>query len=282
MRAARLLAFVRLSRPHFLAGGFLMYGIGAASAPGVDGGRYWLGQLMVTASQITAHYVNEYADVEHDRRVQNRTVFSGGSGVLVGGELPPAVALRAGWASTLVAVGAAVLLLGVNAWAATVGLATLAVSWAYSMPPVRLLGRGIGELAASTVVAGAVPLIGSLAQDASPATELWWAVAVLVPVHGAMMLAFEVPDLAADSETGKQVLAVRLGRSATIWLIAALVGLTVAIAVLGEARSAWLLPAAIPAMAMVWALRRERHTATTVAAVTMFVAAGLGLLVELG
>ncbi len=276
-----MLAFVRLSRLHFLAGGFLTYGIGAASAPGIDAGRYWLGQLVVTASQLTAHYVNEHADLEPDRLVQNRTFFSGGSGVLARGELPPASALRAAWATTAVALVGAAALGAVNVWAAVLGLVSLAVSWAYSMPPVRLLGRGSGEVAASAVVAGTVPLIGSLAQDASPSSELWWAVAVLVPVHAAMMLAFEVPDLAADSVSGKRVLAVRLGHPATVGLIVALVGLAAGLAVVGEDRTVWLVPAGCLAGLMIAMLRTERHAVLTWSAVAAFVATGLGLLVEL-
>ena len=274
----RVVAFVRLSRPHFLAGGFLMYAIGAAAAPSFDGGRYWLGQLMVTASQITAHYANEYADVEHDRRVVNRTVFSGGSGVLVDGALEPTVALWAAAASTAVTVGAAGLMFGDSGWAAALGLGSLGVSWAYSMPPLRLLGRGVGELAASAVVAGAVPLIGSLAQDASPTPELWRAVAVLIPLHVAMMLAFELPDLMADAASGKRVLAVRIGRSRTAGLIGVLVG---AAAVIAATTSPWLIPAAVPAGAMLSSLRAERWSLVTVSAVAMFVTAGLGLLIWL-
>lgn len=87
--------FIRLSRPHFLLGGALMFGLGAAIAGRLDVRGYVLGQTMVTAGQVTAHYVNEYADVEADRGVEHRTWFSGGSGVLVEGRLVPAVALRA-------------------------------------------------------------------------------------------------------------------------------------------------------------------------------------------
>ena len=104
---------------------------------------------------------------------------------------------------------------------------------------------------------------------------------MLVPVHVAMMLAFEVPDLAADSDSGKRVLAVRLGRSATVQLIVALVLLSAVLAAVSEGRSLWLVPAGVLALAMVWALRAERYATLTVSAVAMFVAAGLGLLVDL-
>ena len=56
--------FIQLSRPHFLVGGFLMVALGASSAPTVDWTVYALAQLMVTAAQVTAHYVNEYFDRE--------------------------------------------------------------------------------------------------------------------------------------------------------------------------------------------------------------------------
>ena len=74
-----LMAFLRLSRPHFLMGGVLMYAVGVAQGKAIGIATYLLGQAMVSAAQVTAHYVNEYADVEADRLVKNRTMFSGGS-----------------------------------------------------------------------------------------------------------------------------------------------------------------------------------------------------------
>ena len=56
-----LWSFVRLSRPHFLLGGFLMFWLGARSVSTFDTSGYVLGQAMVTSAQITAHYLNEYA-----------------------------------------------------------------------------------------------------------------------------------------------------------------------------------------------------------------------------
>ena len=97
----RLWVWVRLSRPHFLLGGFLMFGLGASTTRPVDGTDYLTGQLMVTMAQLTAHYANEYADVDADRSVEHRTAFSGGSGVLVDGSLPVRSAL---WAARVTSV----------------------------------------------------------------------------------------------------------------------------------------------------------------------------------
>src|SRR5512141_1984496 len=93
-------AFVQLTRPLFLGGAVLLYLLGAALAwtqgTALDGIRLLVGQLLVTAIQLTTHYANEYYDVEVDAAIgAARTPFSGGSGVLVSGQLDRSVALHA-------------------------------------------------------------------------------------------------------------------------------------------------------------------------------------------
>ena len=102
--------FVRLTRPHFLLGGVLLYGLGAAIAHyqgySIDPGLYFLGQLLVTLLQLMTHYLNEYHDAAGDQQNQSRTLLSGGSGVIGPGGLPAKVALysaviSAGLAATI-------------------------------------------------------------------------------------------------------------------------------------------------------------------------------------
>ena len=281
-------AFVRLSRPHFLLGGVLMYAMGAVSAVPIDVFAFVVGQLMVTAAQITAHYVNEYADVEPDRAVAERTWFSGGSGVLVDGALPDAVALRAAAVSSIVALLAASVLAFSAPIAAALGVVALSVSWAYSMPPIRLLQTGFGEIATSLVVAVVVPLIGAFAQNGSLQAALWWSVAILFFVHMAMMLAFELPDLESDAASGKRVLAVRIGAHTTAGMITALGVLAASVALV-----AWLLDE-IATVGLIGALagllgfivadvayRAGRLAALTTAGVAAFVVTGIGLTIGL-
>ena len=283
-----LWAFIKLSRPHFLIGGVLMFALGAAATGLFDPAAYALGQVMVTAAQVTAHYVNEYADVEPDRAVTRRTLFSGGSGVLVDGSLRPVVALRAAQVASVVAAGTALALMSVNVPAALLGLAALAISWSYSMPPLRLLGSGFGELAASAIVAGIVPLIGAFSQGGTITGALMWAVAIVFLLHLAMMLAFELPDLETDAMAGKLVLAVRVGLSRTRVLItllvlaagALLLGWGSAHAESGIARVGILagLPAAV---VMLVAMARDRAGLLTGSAVAALVLTAAGLLVAL-
>jgi 1,4-dihydroxy-2-naphthoate octaprenyltransferase len=283
-----LWAFIKLSRPHFLLGGVLMFALGAAAAGSVEPLAYALGQVMVTAAQVTAHYVNEYADLEPDRAVTRRTLFSGGSGVLVGGLLRPVVAIRAARITSALAVGTALGLAFVNVNAALLGLAALAVSWSYSMPPLRLLGSGFGELAASAVVAGLVPLIGAISQGGSVTGALLWVIAIVLMLHLAMMLAFELPDLESDAAAGKRVLAVRIGRTRTRALITFLVlGAGGLLAGWGSSHAGpgreWLATlAGLPAAAlMLVAMVRDRAGLLTGAAVAMLVLTGAGLLFAL-
>src|SRR5438094_3284432 len=94
-----VLAFIRLGRPLFLGGGFLLFGLGAAiartSGHAIDGGDYALGQLAVTAFQLMTHYANDYFDYDADRANATPTTWSGGSRVLSDGELPREIALIA-------------------------------------------------------------------------------------------------------------------------------------------------------------------------------------------
>ncbi|MFZ0491654.1 MAG: prenyltransferase [Acidimicrobiia bacterium] len=285
-----LLAFVKLSRPHFLLGGALLFALGSAGAGDIAWLEYALGQAMVTSMQITAHFVNEYADREVDRGVDRRTMFSGGSGVLVSGDLKPEVALRAAWASTTIGVILAAVVAVGSPLAAGVGLIALAVSWGYSMPPIRLLGTGWGELATSLVVVVAVPVIGWTVQQAPASVALWWAIGILLPVHMAMMLAFELPDIESDAAAGKRVLGVRLGEARSGRLIAIMLVLAAVIAVIGVAvggiagGAAWAVAAGlIPALALLGAARNRNYAAATLAAVsTLVVMAGVLVVVVAG
>jgi 1,4-dihydroxy-2-naphthoate octaprenyltransferase len=236
---------------------------------------------MVTSTQLVAHYANEYADFEADRLVEHRTVFSGGSGVLVSGGLTPAVAL---WAAV---VASGVALVGVVVFAfrsplvAVLGLVALGVSWAYSVEPVRLLGTGSGEVVTSLVVGGVLPVVGASTQGLELRADLWWSIAVLVPAHIGMMIAFELPDLDSDRRAGKRVLAVRLGPAAATAVM--LVAWAVAVGLLLVAPIAAVPAPAAPAVATLAALsllatRRSAFNFATVAAVGVLVVTSVLLL----
>ena len=214
----KLIAFLRLSRPLFLFGGVLLYALGALIAryqgSAINVGLYWRGQLSVTALQLMTHYLNEYWDVETDSLNRNRTPFSGGSGVLVHGELPRETAFTAAMVCLAIAMAAASWLIFTSAVPLSVWVILLLGfigAYFYSSPPLMLSSTGYGELTTSIVVAGLVPALGHVVQSRQLSFLVLLATAPLVLLHLAMLLAFEFPDLLSDEAAGKRTLLVRVG-----------------------------------------------------------------------
>jgi len=216
LRAIRL--FIKLSRPFFLLGAVLVYalGVGIARYLGVsiDWGLYFLGQVWVTTLQLATHYFNEYFDSPADAANSNRTMFSGGSGALGEDGLPREVALWAGIASLTGATSFTVMLIRANglnlALFLVMGLIFLGAFF-YSIPPVRLVESGYGELTTSIVVASLVPAFSFILQSGELHRLVAMSTFPLIALHLAMMLAFELPDYANDLKFEKLTLMVRVG-----------------------------------------------------------------------
>jgi 1,4-dihydroxy-2-naphthoate octaprenyltransferase len=269
MRA--LAAFARLSRPLFLYGGFAGVALGAALAAWrghtVDAPTYAWVQVMVTAFQLMVHYANDYFDRDGDRDAA-RTAWSGGSGILADGTLPPVVGLIA--AAIAGAFGAAAILrflAGGNTTAGLLGCAMGALSWAYSAPPLRLAARGLGELDAAAVVAVLVPAaaFAAFAEDLAPAIAPPLLATGITMI--AMMLCVEIPDAGGDRLSGKRTLVVRLGLSLALVLLmmvvvaalAATIGVLVSLRSLGGIAG---VAALVAGVALILCVRRDPRPAT--------------------
>jgi 1,4-dihydroxy-2-naphthoate octaprenyltransferase len=216
-------AFVRLSRPLFLYGGFAGVALGAAvaawSGGRIDLGTYAWAQALVTAFHLMVHYANDYYDREGDRAAE-RTVWSGGSGVLASGGLPARVALIA--AGVCAAAGLAVtasFALSGNSTVALLGLAIFAFAWCYSAPPVRLAARGLGELDAALVVGVLVPCAGYAAFTGQIDAEILRPALICGLAMLGMMVAVEIPDRQADAAAGKRNWVVLFGEGAARWIV---------------------------------------------------------------
>ena len=169
-----------------------------------------LGALVLLPVTVSIHYANEYADVDTDA-LADRTPFSGGSGALVVTGLPRAFLGRVLVASLVVSVVAmmAVLVTGALPGRA-VGLlvAGLLAGLAYSLQPVALIRRGVGEVANATLGGILLPVYG-VAVLAPPTGAAWLAVVPFALVVGCNLLAIHWPDREADAAVDKRTLAVR-------------------------------------------------------------------------
>ncbi len=211
----RLIAFARLARPAFLAGGFTGFALGAAVAcfdgHAIGWRAYALAQVMVTSFHLMVHFANDYYDQDTDA-ITVRTAWSGGSGVLPSGELPAWVALAAACACAGAGIVAVLAEAQTgNGVVAALGLAIGILGWAYSAPPMRLLARGLGELDTIVVVAVLVPLVGYATFAGALGPHAFLATLPGACAMFAMMLTVEIPDVVADHATGKRNLVVRWG-----------------------------------------------------------------------
>lgn len=222
-------SFLKLGRPWFLAGGFLLYHLGVAMAlfagATLQLRSYLLGQAAVSCVQLMTHYSNEYFDLPADRANSTPTTWAGGSRVLPAGSLPPAVAK---W--TAIVFG----LLGVGAMATLFFLSTsgrLAIpamllaaflAWEYSAPPLRLHSRGLGEVTASLIVALLTPMTGFLLHAERISVGPLLATIPLWMLQAAMSVSLNIPDAAGDIQGGKRTLVARLGRVRSVRTFGAL------------------------------------------------------------
>jgi len=207
------------TRPQFLAASLLPVLIGSAWGWRIAGRLDLPALLLAVLATLLVHAAsNVYNDVTDEELGTDRAnttriaPFTGGSRFIQDGliELPEMrrlagiLALLAGGAGTALALRAGP---GVLAFGIAGGLLGLT----YSLPGLRLSGRGLGE-AAIAAAFGILPVTGAAwLQTGSLDAE---AVLLAVPVSSwvaAIILANEIPDAPSDGVTGKRTLAVRLG-----------------------------------------------------------------------
>jgi 1,4-dihydroxy-2-naphthoate octaprenyltransferase len=233
---AKLVAFLRIARPHFLLGGLGLFALGALVAQ-FEGWtltieRYALGQGLITALQLMAHYLNEYWDEAGDRRNTRRTWFSGGSGVLAEKGLARETVFAAAMVNLAVAVAIGVYLVTQHFSPALLIIISLIALGLFfqSTPPVALMGSGYGELITAIVFAGLVPAFAHLLWSPQASAQIMLATGPLVLLHIAMLIAFGLPDYEADKASDKQTLVVRLGQAGAASLHNALLVLALVLA----------------------------------------------------
>ncbi len=259
--------YVGSTRPMFLSASVLPVLVGSAWGWRAAGGFDWLVFLIALAAVALIHAgANVANDVADDRsgtdRVNEHRIhpFTGGSrfiqdGILTAGEMTS-------WAAVLFAAGIAlglVLVLLKGPWVLVFGVVGVAIGLAYSLPPVALNARGLGE-AAVAVAFGVLPVAGGFWLQAGHVTGACVLVSLAVSLWVmAILIINEIPDIAADETAGKRTLVVRLGPGASGWLylaVQAAAFLTLVLAAFAGAIG-WvglLLPAALLALAA-WTAR---------------------------
>jgi putative NADPH-quinone reductase/1,4-dihydroxy-2-naphthoate octaprenyltransferase len=222
--ADRLLAWVKALRLQFYPMSWMGYTIGALGAGGrLDGGRYWLGYLFLFFLEVATVFANDWFDFESDRRNRHHGPFNGGSRMLVQGDISfDQMAGGIAFALGAALVCAAMLLpaphagMSLSAPGAAL-LAMMVLALGYTVPPLKLSWRGLGEIDVGITHSFGVLLVGYLLQDGAWRNGFPWLVSLplcLSILPSILLSGF--PDMEADLAAGKRTLASRLGHRGTL------------------------------------------------------------------
>jgi 1,4-dihydroxy-2-naphthoate octaprenyltransferase len=211
MQKSRLVSFLRVSNPGLLVAGGLFYAIGAAVADylglRVSPTLLILGLLVVAATLLLSQYLNAYFVFLVERRdpapdssashglPRNAALYAA---IICGGIL---AILLTGMAVQRAAPLASWLMLGIG----------ILLTFAHSVPPLRLATSGYGELAAAIGLAGLVPAYGFALQTGEAHRLVWLATAPLVALTFAALVALRLRNYAGDLQHERRTLIVRLG-----------------------------------------------------------------------
>lgn len=240
--------------------------VAGAGAGVYEGALHWGRTLTALIGLVALHVavnsLNEWSDMRTGIDLNTtRTPFSGGSGTLPSGALPPQAALGLG-------IGGATVGLAAGIWL------TVQVGWL--LLPFMVLGAvfvlgytdwlariGIGEVAAGLGLGG-LPVVGTALVQAGVIgdTAIWAGIPATCMTFNLLLLN-EFPDEEADREGGRRNLVLILGRTGAALLYSAaalLVPAAIAAAVLLGAFPGWSLLAAVPSLFLIgplmWAFMR--------------------------
>lgn len=233
--------WVKALRLQFYPMTFAAYAVGAYGAVSrgydFDSLLFWLGYCWIFLLEVATVFSNDYFDYQTDRQNKYYGPFNGGSRVLVEDELRPAALKRGALIALSLSLLAAGLLLSITSGPVLgIGLFMLLFfifAVGYTVPPLKLSYRGVGELDVALTHSIAVILSGYVFQGGGFSDSLPWllSVPVFLAILPSIILA-GIPDFEADGAVAKKTLAVRFGRGGAAKLAMAFTLLTAVVAVL--------------------------------------------------
>ncbi len=231
----KIFAWIKIVRFHFYPMTWIAYSMGALAAPKtpkkLEVGVYLVGYLVLFFIELSTILVNEYYDYGTDRLNKNAGPFTGGTRVLVEGQLGfPEV--RAGiWISLLSTMVFGYLLIQIDKQVSSfliflLILLGLFLGLGYTAPPLKFSYRGLGEITVAFTHSPYVILCGYIFQRGSWTDLLPWVLSIplFLATLPAIILA-GIPDRLADKEVSKKVISVLWGPREAVLLAAFFVGL---------------------------------------------------------
>src|SRR5436305_487101 len=235
--------FLRATRLPFLTATIAPIGLGIVIAAYRHGFNWWVCLLTLVGGCAIHLGINAFNDVFDtqsgaDAANVNPTQFSGGSRVILYGLVPMRAMAWLAIGCYAVGIGIGFLLCALRGWDLLwVGVAGALIGVFYTAPPLRLVHRGLGEVAVATGF-GPIMALGAYFARAKQ-YDLEPALASLpsaIPI-ALVLYVNEVPDRPADAAAGKRTLPVRFSKMTIIRLydgaVVAAFGLLVLFVALG-------------------------------------------------
>jgi len=219
-----LTRYAMATRPAFLSITVVGVLIGFASAHAggltIEPIKALLTLLFALVAHAGANVINDYYDALNGSDAANQQrlyPFTGGSRFIQNGVLSLTATRRLGYSLLALVIPAGLWLTAVSSnGLLLIGLAGLALAWAYSAPPLQLMTRGLGEFA----IAGGWLLIvigADYVQRGAFAAQPLIAGLPFALLVVAILFLNQFPDANADASAGKRTLVVRLGVEKACW-----------------------------------------------------------------
>ena len=216
----KAMGWMKALRLQFYPMTWIAYAMGAYAAKsmgyGFDRFVFWLGWLWLFLVEITTVLSNDYFDFKSDVKNKFFSPFTGGSRVIVEKHLNFNDIKKGIWISLALSFVVLLLLLfNIHGSLFIISITCLILfilALGYTVPPLRLSYRSLGEIDVAFTHSFAVIICGFIFQGGNIGHKLPWLLSV--PLFFAVLpsiILSGIPDYAADKEAAKKTLAVRFG-----------------------------------------------------------------------
>jgi 1,4-dihydroxy-2-naphthoate octaprenyltransferase len=176
---------------------------------------------------LSTYYMGEYHDLGGDTlsAAMERNPFSGGSQAIVKDMLPREHARIGGCITMALACVAGLILqfwFKTGPWTVPIGAIGVIAGFFYSVPPLRWVKRGIGELLIGFCY-GWLPVATAFYLQAGTINPVvhWISIPIACSIFNVILIN-EFPDYPADLVEGKKNLVIRIGKNASAFLYIAM------------------------------------------------------------
>ena len=206
---------------------WIAYACGAYGAEslgyGFDKTIFWLGYLWLFFLEVATVLSNDYFDYATDNHNKFFSPFTGGSRVLIDNIISFKTMKQAiGIALAFSFTARTILFIYSTVPVAPMALVSgvlFVLALGYTIPPLRLSYRGLGEVTVGITHSFAVVVSGYIFQGGLISDAFPWllSIPIFLAVLPSIILA-GIPDYDADKQAAKKSLAVRLGKKGAAWL----------------------------------------------------------------